>query len=1040
MARYPIKFLKDHDGQYFFPFMTEDAIFLNESDKTLKDVIDEAEEVIAYADEQGDYAKEQGDYAKEQGDSVASDISALQTGKADKTAAGNNVLMTLDSSTYVLTLQLRDINNTVLNTQTVDLPLESVVVDGYYDNTTKKIVLELESGSSIEIPVGDLVSGLQSEITSNNKLSSDLVDDTNNVHKFVSATEKNTWNNKPEKSYVDGLVEDVQEELDTTNSEVSSINKDREDVEKILDQLPQVSGSGSIITLDDVLEARFRKLFPIDGKSEQEGTKGQQLLDLQDVSKTVDGVSVTVSKGHVSIKGTNTNMSAHTIINQNTNLPTFEVGETYTWSKYKLTTQMYAQFVYVKNTSGSAALGYIGTYQSSSSFVIPEDFGYLSSIQIYINSNVTNIDLDVELMLVKGSYDASTMPEFEIFSGGQPAPNPDYPYPIKDVTGDNTVKVMNKNLGYTGWASDFVTRVNNSTKAKLETKDNRSCVFFNYSAGAGDYDNKYIFKTNWKENTQYTFAFDLYANYSPNMAIEYTDGSYQQILRSSITVDTWNSLKITSYTNKTIKYLRGFGEGGNDYIDLNTFLVYEGNIANPIYIPYQEQTQLLSFGVENLFTINNYSKAGWFVYIENPIKKSGTYTVSCVNKYVTAGKGFAIAFATAANNQSIISGNFADYAFGNTIMQSTGNVTEEQANAPFMVFQVQDGECNQQVLEDMLIQIEEGSHASSYSPYGQEPIHLRGIGDYKDSIRRSTGKNLIGYNNSLPYTVQGVTFTRIGENYVLSGTATNYPYKSIYTIPSGTLNGDYLLKKIKVSGTSNAPIRIMDRTTTPNVLIASTENMESDEKTFNISDNHNNLDVEIVCANGVTYNETFEVLLQLSSITDKSPEPYGEGVWYVHKEIGKYVYNNDLQSNTITTQSVNLLTPILNITPNLSNSALALICKCNLLQTIPVNDTGLAGTSSTSKIRVSVSTELATTYDEAKAILTNLEVDYALATPTYETITDETLINQLNELYYAYSYNGQTNVFVTSDGENAQLELNLSALADIGKLISNLQG
>jgi len=43
----------------------------------------------------------------------------------------------------------------------------------------------------------------QDEINSSNKLSSDLVDDTNHTHKFVTTAEKNTWNSKqPAGSYM----------------------------------------------------------------------------------------------------------------------------------------------------------------------------------------------------------------------------------------------------------------------------------------------------------------------------------------------------------------------------------------------------------------------------------------------------------------------------------------------------------------------------------------------------------------------------------------------------------------------------------------------------------------------------------------------------------------------------------------------------------------------------------------------------------------------------------------------------------------------
>lgn len=104
---------------------------------------------------------------------------------------------TINSSTFVMTLQLKDQNNNNIGSeQTIDLPLESVVVSGEYDSENKKIVLTLQNGQEIDIPVGDLISGLQTEITSDNMLDADLVDDTTSTHKFVTTTEKTTWNGK----------------------------------------------------------------------------------------------------------------------------------------------------------------------------------------------------------------------------------------------------------------------------------------------------------------------------------------------------------------------------------------------------------------------------------------------------------------------------------------------------------------------------------------------------------------------------------------------------------------------------------------------------------------------------------------------------------------------------------------------------------------------------------------------------------------------------------------------------------------------------
>lgn len=104
---------------------------------------------------------------------------------------GASIEFGIDNSTYIITAQLKDANGNNLGVaKTIDLPLESVVVNGSYDSTTKEVVLTLDNGSEIKFSVADLVSGLQSEITATNKLASDLVDDTNSVNKFVTQGDK----------------------------------------------------------------------------------------------------------------------------------------------------------------------------------------------------------------------------------------------------------------------------------------------------------------------------------------------------------------------------------------------------------------------------------------------------------------------------------------------------------------------------------------------------------------------------------------------------------------------------------------------------------------------------------------------------------------------------------------------------------------------------------------------------------------------------------------------------------------------------------
>ncbi|MEE0874240.1 MAG: hypothetical protein UIH27_12375, partial [Ruminococcus sp.] len=68
--------------------------------------------------------------------------------------------------------------------------------------------------------------GLQSEINSDSKLASDLVDDTNQDNKFVTSTEKNTWNGKQNAIDSDHkLSSDLVDDANKTNKFVTSTEK-----------------------------------------------------------------------------------------------------------------------------------------------------------------------------------------------------------------------------------------------------------------------------------------------------------------------------------------------------------------------------------------------------------------------------------------------------------------------------------------------------------------------------------------------------------------------------------------------------------------------------------------------------------------------------------------------------------------------------------------------------------------------------------------------------------------------------------------------
>lgn len=108
-------------------------------------------------------------------------------GMDPSTKYGASISMSMDQD-YILSVQLLDQDGNALgNEQTVDLPLESVVVNGSYDSATQSLILTLDNGNTITIPISGLISGLQAEITSQNPLSADLVANGTNNKVFTAA-------------------------------------------------------------------------------------------------------------------------------------------------------------------------------------------------------------------------------------------------------------------------------------------------------------------------------------------------------------------------------------------------------------------------------------------------------------------------------------------------------------------------------------------------------------------------------------------------------------------------------------------------------------------------------------------------------------------------------------------------------------------------------------------------------------------------------------------------------------------------------------
>ena len=78
--------------------------------------------------------------------------------------AAAQIVLYINSSNYKMYAELKDKNgNHIMNSNIIDLPLETMVVNGSYDSNTKEVVLILDNGNEIRFSVADLVRGLVSE-------------------------------------------------------------------------------------------------------------------------------------------------------------------------------------------------------------------------------------------------------------------------------------------------------------------------------------------------------------------------------------------------------------------------------------------------------------------------------------------------------------------------------------------------------------------------------------------------------------------------------------------------------------------------------------------------------------------------------------------------------------------------------------------------------------------------------------------------------------------------------------------------------------
>ena len=389
----------------------------------------------------------------------------------------------------------------------------------------------------------------------------------------------------------------------------------------------------------------------------------------------------------------------------------------------------------------------------------------------------------------------------------------------------------------------------------------------------------------------------------------------------------------------------------------------------------------------------------------------GTYTFSTT--YVSGGRANASSFAKTITNRNTSVAIFTNNDSTNTQTQTT---TED--TICYVGFSISaDSIFNNYKIK---LQLESGTNTTDWEQFGVMPSP-----DYPSEVEciegtiqiRNVGKNLFDKDNAN---------LNKGIN-----TSNGFLYSS-----SSQFSTDFIdiskYSSISTNGKSNNKGSLYGTLYDKNKTYL--ESISSSTETLNIK-NSNAKYIRL------TFYNTYLDNLMINEGSDVAEyEPYKENITLIDlkdnelcsigdvkdelvikddrakiiKKIGKYIANNDLGSNGMTETTVDLVSPVLPIAANLTAAALNKVALSNLMTGTIIQNTGLNGTTSASKIRVSLSTNYASSYAEASTYLTtnNFTIYYVLTTPTEI---------DLGEVDILSTFDGANNISL-----NATLNTNMS--------------
>lgn len=867
-----------------------------------------------------------------------------------------------------------------------------------------------------------------------------------------------------------GLIKKGLNDLGADLTDASSFRSYANVLSGMYDDYPKVTGEGIDLSLSPTKQGKLA-ITP-KGASSQKSTEGKSLVKINNA--TINGITYTNNDDDTgSIILNNSNTAAVTFY-KNVTLSVGTYYLNYGYINGTVTTEgnTYFQILVYPSSGGTqiAGLNITSTiYQENrnSSFTLSEETSV--QIRVYIGSTVRNFNnFNFNFMLTKDSYSY----DWEPYTNGA-APNPDYPFPVKSVTGENSVSISQQVIPSEYTQVDYLSSDGNQyiktnvigqsgirTVSDFELlefpskntplcgcyKNNKRC-YLGIVKPDGTLGASYI-STSWSSTTiSLNKKYNLDIIFNTNSQIMRLDGVDILTGTNSNELNTENKIVLFGYaadsgsldTNFPIKLKLYNYKIYQDDVLIGNFIPCIRNsdrktgmydIVNDVFYPCLKadaETGEFEYGYSQTYTINlgknlfdgtyehTYTAGSSpYLYTASNTSRSGVIKVN-PNTVYTISKELSNRFRISQYTERPVAGTTNAISY---IQAGDSNLTytlTTESTTQYLVVQV-----SYESQENIKMQVELGSTATEYASYFT-PIELNSSpdGTIRDEI---VGSSAISYNlfdKDLFETFDSNTIKSIelqlnpNTQYTMSSNLPTYDnYSNIF---------------FKLSGESYGTEQ---NGVTPNKSVTLTTGNDG----IAIIGYRNN-------AGSLSGDLANDYWYQITEGSEAKPYfPYGQvGMWWKREYIKKmnltdfsWSLFNDTHTNNIGFRSGTLPQSLKDgnlLCYNLKSYDAPTLWNADGVNGIAYSTTG--NYLAIFILRSYLSEQTIGAFNSW--IENNPSYLYgALTTPVDIPITDATLISQLNDLYdNGRSYDGITNITSTYENGNEQMIIYAEALMDI---------